>query len=285
MAKKILVITDKHERENCSLNKAHEVAAPLGEDIEVIRFIKEEDQHDDATLKTSDNELRTTLSQIFKDYPQKDSIKSKVVVTDNVAQWVTEYCKSENFDLIIKTGHRSESLFHTPCDWELIRNVSVPVLISHHRSWKSNHALMAAIDPTSSDKAHIELNHAILNWTKKWATTFDCTVHVLYCLEVSSIKQDLDLVDIKRYEQKHRAEAEQKVADLLAEFDMPEVQIHVVAGEPAKVISHCANEIRAEMVIMGSMGRKGLSGLLFGNTAEKVMHHLRTDSLVIEAKK
>ncbi|MCC2604939.1 universal stress protein [Planctobacterium marinum] len=285
MAKTILVITDKHERENCSLIKAHDIAAPMGEDIEVIRFIKEEDKHDAATLANSAQELTATLSDIFEDYPHKDAIKSQVVVTKDVARWVTEYCETRRFDLIIKTGHRSESLFHTPCDWELIRNVSVPVLIAHHHRWNCKHALMTAIDPTTDDAAHTELNNTILDWTRKWASTFDCQVHVVYCIPVSGIQMDLDMIDVRQHERKHRAEAEEKLAAVVSPFDIPNVQLHVTVGEPEKMIPHCANDLKAEMVVMGSMGRSGLSGMIFGNVAEKVMHYLRTDSLIIEAKK
>lgn len=285
MAKTILVITDKHERENCSLTKAHDIAAPMGEDIEVIRFIKEEDNHDAATIEGSTAELSATLSEIFEDYPHKDAIKSKVVVTTDVAKWITAYCETKSFDLIIKTGHRSESLFHTPCDWELIRSVSVPVLIAHHHRWNCRHAVMTAIDPTSDDAAHKELNRSILSWTKKWASTFDCQVHVVYCIPVSGIQMDLDLIDVKQYERKHRAAAEEKLAEVVSEADIPDVQMHVTVGLPEKMIPHCANDLKAEMVIMGSMGRTGLSSMIIGNVAEKVMHHLRTDSLIIEAIK
>lgn len=287
MAKSILIITDVHDTDNCSIKKAHDIAAPLGEDIEVVRFIRNKDATslDEAALGRESDALATYLLDVFKDYEQKESIKSQVVVTDNIAKWVVDYCQDKDFDLIVKGGHRSETLFHTPCDWELIRELQIPVLIANQQRWRQKHAVLAAIDPNAKDQEHRELNKTILQWTKKWADTFHCTIHLVYCLPVSNLMRELDIIDVKEYARTHRSEGEEMLAELVKEYDLPDVKMHVTAGTPARTIPHCANELKAELVIMGSTGRKGLKGLLFGNAAEKIMHHLRTDSLVVELKK
>lgn len=63
---------------------------------------------------------------------------------------------------------------------------------------------------------------------------------------------------------------------------MTDVTPHILAGVPNKTISHIADEIKADLVIIGSMGRTGVKGLLNKNTAEKVLHHPRTDMLVVK---
>lgn len=284
MTKAILVITNAHEEGNCSLEKAHDIAAPLGAKIDVVRFITDVNGRDDNTVNSQTEALVTSVDSVFQDYEQKDSIKRQVVVTEDVARWVVEYCERNDFDLIIKAGHRSESLFHTPCDWQLIRNLSIPVLIASQQRWKCKHVVMAAVDPTSNDDDHRELNKTILGWTKKWAQTFDAELHIVYSIPVSNLLKQLDVIDVREYERKHRDEAEQQLATLLSDFEMPNVHMHVTAGPPEKTIPHWADELKAELVIMGSMGRQGIKGLLVGNVAEKVMHHLRTDSLIVENK-
>jgi len=287
MAKSILVITDVHDTENCSIKKAHDIAAPLGEEIDVVRFIRSNDATTltDVDIKTQTAELSDYVADVFKDYEQKDIIRTQVVVTSDIAKWVVDYCQDKQFDLVLKAGHRSETLFHTPCDWELIRQLQIPVLIASQQHWRQKHAVLAALDPDAKDDAHRELNDSILKWTKKWAATFDCKIHIVYSLPVSKILRELDIIDVKQYAREHREEGEEKLAALLKNYDLPDVEMHVTAGAPERTIPHCANELKAELVIMGSTGRTGLKGKLLGNVAEKTMHNLRTDSLVIELKK
>ena len=104
MAKTILVLTNAHEENNCSLKKAHDIAAPLGAEIDVVRFIADVSEQGDNTINSQTDALQTTLSNIFQDYEKKDAIKSQVVATEDVAQWVVEYCERNDFDLIIKAG-------------------------------------------------------------------------------------------------------------------------------------------------------------------------------------
>lgn len=282
MTKTILILTNTHEENNCSLKKAHDIAAPLGAEIDVVCFITDVSEQGGNTVNSQTGALEATLNDIFQDYEKKDSIKSQVVVTEDVAQWVVEYCACNDFELIIKAGHRSESLFHTPCDWKLIRSLSIPVLIASQQRWKCKHVVMAAVDPTSSDHEHRELNKTILEWARKWAQTFDAELHIVYSIHVPNLLKQMDVVDVREYERKHRGKAEQQLTALLSAVDLPNVHRHVTAGPPQKTIPHWANELRAELVIMGSMGRRGLKGLVVGNIAEKVMHHLRTDSLIVE---
>ena len=63
---------------------------------------------------------------------------------------------------------------------------------------------------------------------------------------------------------------------------MPDVIPHTLMGAPEKTIPHMANKIKADLVIIGSLGHEGIQRLLHHNTAEKVLHHLRTDMLVVK---
>ena len=81
------------------------------------------------------------------------------------------------------------------------------------------------------------------------------------------------------------SDAKEKMQKLLARFDMSSVTSHITAGPPDRTIPHQANELNSDLVIIGSVGREGVIGFLLGNTAEKVLHHLRTDCLIIKQAK
>ena len=234
MPKSILVISYVNETDNCSLKKAHHIANPLGAEIDVVRFIKPNgsEQPDEASVANQTSILSNAIAEVFADYEHQDAIKSQVVVTDNIVSWVIDYCKGNKFDLIVKAGNRTESLLHTPCDWELIRNLEVPVLISWQQCWRSKPAVLAALDTSVSTGPRRELNNEILKWAKKWATAFDCEVHLVYSFPVSNILKELDIVDVRDYARQHRAEGEAKLAELIGVNNLPNVKMHITAGVP-----------------------------------------------------
>ncbi len=286
MPKSILVISYVNETDNCSLKKAHHIANPLGAEIDIVRFIKASgsEQPNAATVASQSATLNNAIEDVFADYEHQQAIKSQVVVTDDIVNWVINYTNNNEFDLIVKAGNRTESLFHTPCDWELIRNLEIPVLIASQECWRSKPAVLAAVDTSVATGPRRELNNDILRWAKKWARAFDCEIHLVYSFPVSNILKELDIVNLEDYARKHRVEGEAMLADLIKDHDLPDVKIHITAGVPERAIPKCANEVKAEVVIMGSMGHKGIKGMLTGNIAEKVMHNLRTDSLTIQIK-
>ncbi|PSN11757.1 universal stress protein [filamentous cyanobacterium CCT1] len=54
-----------------------------------------------------------------------------------------------------------------------------------------------------------------------------------------------------------------------------------VAGEPAAMICSVANSWQADLIMVGSHGRRGLSELLLGSVSNYVMHHAECSVLVV----
>ena len=50
----------------------------------------------------------------------------------------------------------------------------------------------------------------------------------------------------------------------------------------ARVVGSCAEHLQAGIVVLGTVGRTGLSAAFLGNTAEQVVDHLRCDLLVLK---
>ena len=58
--------------------------------------------------------------------------------------------------------------------------------------------------------------------------------------------------------------------------------IHYPKGEPGKVIPKLADEIGADLVIMGSAARRGLEGFFIGSMAETILSRMRRSVMVIK---
>ena len=66
-------------------------------------------------------------------------------------------------------------------------------------------------------------------------------------------------------------------------FNLDHSVLHLEEGLAEEVIPQCADLINASLVILGTVGRTGLSAALLGNTAEQVIDKLKCDVLVLRA--
>ncbi len=53
------------------------------------------------------------------------------------------------------------------------------------------------------------------------------------------------------------------------------------SNEPSKAILKCVDELKVDMVAMTTHGRTGLTRLIFGNVAEKVLHKLSVPVMLV----
>lgn len=75
-------------------------------------------------------------------------------------------------------------------------------------------------------------------------------------------------------------EAQDGLAKFAVKYDVPAAQQFVEIGSPKSVILNKADEVKADLIIVGSHGRHGLS-LLLGSTANAVIHHAHCDVLAV----
>lgn len=133
-------------------------------------------------------------------------------------------------------------------------------------------ALKASEEQRSEIRANIDRERRFPTSHAGWAALRD-----------ENIQMDLEVLERSEYEKKHKPKAQQKLYDLLNQCGLTDATTHITTGPTDKTISHLANELKADLVIIGSIGREGVKGFLLGNTAERVLHHLRTDMLIVKS--
>lgn len=283
MSRSILVIAYDRELDRISLEKAHFLASPLDATLEIVRFLPSLDSHDELARTNTISQAKQVLeNDIFEVFGDDERVSWDVISTDDISSWVVAACSEKHFDLVIKTGHRTEGLFHTPTDWHLMRQLPCPILITSDHKWKSKQVVLATVDLTAPDLQHKERNEEVLKWTTLMSQTFNYSTHIVYSIPIAKPLVELEVVDKNKYLQSNKLAAENQLSKLLGNFELGEASTEITAGPPDKTILHVANELKAELVIMGCKGREGIKGLLFGSTAENVLHHLRTDILLVK---
>ena len=81
------------------------------------------------------------------------------------------------------------------------------------------------------------------------------------------------LIDVKQ-------QAQARLNDIAANCNIPARQIYTPTGHIAKEIQTLAEEINADLIVIGTHGQSGLS-LLLGATANEVLHGVKQDVLAV----
>ena len=134
----ILVISDQQDKQQSALAHAKSLVDRYGAKLHIVAFNYEHF----ATLETKLNneqqlEVQNKILSAGKNWLDgqitKLSLQAKstteVLWAKDIVGWVKKHCASQSYDLIIKTGHRSEGPFYVPTDWHSIRNNLVPTLL------------------------------------------------------------------------------------------------------------------------------------------------------------
>jgi len=75
--------------------------------------------------------------------------------------------------------------------------------------------------------------------------------------------------------------AKQNLKSLRKNSKIPETQIFSPVGNPSDEIHNTANDIEADLIVIGTHGRSGLK-LLLGSTANGVLHGVKCDVLAVK---
>lgn len=286
---KILVIADL-KGEGIATPRGLKLADKLQLETEVVAFVYAPLGH----LKVEKAERAAIKERLLKEREQEvqariakrvrhgQKVRLKVVWEKDVAAWVSKHCSRGDYEMVVKTGRRSETLAHTSTDWQLLRECPAPVVIVAEKKWARTKPILASLDLGTSVPVKKKLNEAILERASSLAEALGVELEIVCAIEVPVLLADLDLVDPTAYIAEAKADMEPIIAALASQFNIPVKAFKVKRGPVEKVITSQAATKRAQLVVLGTVGRKGVKARLLGNTAEKVLRHLKTDVLALK---
>ena len=113
------------------------------------------------------------------------------------------------------------------------------------------------------------------------ASRIDAELHLAYVIQVNKVLIELEAKSKHDYRQHYLEHHQQDMQDFADRFDVPAENIHVKVGQAMRKIPSIANDIKAEVVVVGRSVTQPAAKLIFGSTAERVLSRLRTDILSI----
>ena len=129
-------------------------------------------------------------------------------------------------------------------------------------------------------------SEAALKYGRNLARAFGCNLHVLHVDEnVMSVAAD-EFYSTAGWQEQVDHAANNRVDALFTEQDRTRLSAKAVlrtSPAPAEAIVQYANEAHVDLIVVGTHGRSGVSHLLLGSVAEKVVRTAPCPVLVVHA--
>jgi len=167
-------------------------------------------------------------------------------------------------DLIIRTTQRRTALQRRvlkTTDWTLLREARCPVLLIKSDAREPLKHVLAAVNLNAKDAAHRELTDTVIDYAKAVAAATGAELHA-----ANAYQDEVNFVH---------------PPDLAKRFGIERRQTHVANSTPEELIAETVAELGGPLVVIGSLARKGMTGAIVGNTAERMLDQLQTDVLCI----
>jgi len=303
MYQNILVVIDPTTDEQKALKRAIELASKITANnadskINITAFFSIFDfSYEMTTILSGEerdnmrqmviNEKQQWLDDIISAVKPQIDITSKVVWHNRPFEAIINQVIEHNVDLVIKGTHQHDkfkSVVFTPTDWHILRKCPCPVLLVKDHEWPQQGKILAALNVGSDEEEHLSLNNTITSQAKNIAQLIDANVHLVNSYPGTPVNIAIEIPEFDASEynsamQKHHKEAMTEHAN---SFAVPIANTYVEEGLPESVIENVAIKIDAELVILGTVGRTGISAALIGNTAEHVIDQLNCDVLALK---
>ncbi len=196
------------------------------------------------------------------------SINEAGVDIEAIVEWdedwreaICNVARDNKIDLVIKRASGRPNALASS-DRQLIRSLKSALLLVKHDPSGDLKKVLMAVDFNASDESHTALNDSIIDLGGR-------------------IRGSSDTMELHAVSAYPDSDKFVHPPDVAKKLKIDRSQAHVLQGRAGDIIPELASKIGADLVIVGNVGRRGLSGITIGNTAEKILMDIQSDVLVL----
>lgn len=293
--KRILAVVQADNPEQPALSRAIEIARKTGAEVHALLVVYDFSYDMTTMLTRSEREAmrdavtKDRIAWAEKNLTRYDDYDVKVAVewSDKRYEAITRYTINRQIDLVVKATRKHDdfaSVLFTPTDWHLLRKCPAPVLLVKAHAWPEHGNIVAAVNVGTEDKEHAQLNDKLTGIAKDYAELLSGQVHLINAYPSAPLNIAIEIPDFnpETYHNAVRNHHVQEMENHSAKFGIGVANCHVVEGLPDIAIPKVTEQLDAELVVIGTVGRTGLSAAFLGNTAEHVIDNLNCDVLAVK---
>ena len=191
-------------------------------------------------------------------------------------------------DLLLIGSHprAKESTRLDPTLAHLLRKAPIPVWVVDESHRQGD--VMVAIGPEFEKEARV-LNRTLVELGSSLARRLDSNLHLVHSWRVVGeslllgSRVPISKDDVESLIGDTRSAATVMVDQLIAEVPLASgAEVHLVHGKPEQTLVELTEKVQPGVVVMGTLARKGIAGLIVGNTAEKVLSTIDASLMAVK---
>ncbi|MEJ6393232.1 universal stress protein [Gymnodinialimonas sp. 2305UL16-5] len=216
---------------------------------------------------------------------------------------VIRHVLSTGTDFVVKTAEPLTGMhrfLYTSTDQHLLRKCPCPVWLQTPTAKPIPRRILAAVDVDAWHAAEPDtlasLNRQVIDVARNVAPTSDAEIVVLHAwdaigegmvwafsaTEGARIAADAYVNEVLGERQEAMRGLMREVSETKASTGGAKLVTRLVRGAPEQVIKDQSRDIQADVVVMGTVARTGLSGVFIGNTAENIINSLECPVLAVK---
>ena len=306
--KNILYVSEDSVVQDAAIARAVSLANNNQAELTVISVMEEIPEGigipDDVSLSTDLQTLIQTehyksLELLVEPYKHQLNIKLEALVGKRFIEVIRAVLRND-YDLVIKAAENPnwiDRLFGSD-DMHLLRKCPCPVWFMKPGEKTNYKCIVAAVefDPVNLNTVDDDLNKKILSLSSSLALSDFANLHLAHAWDapeagfVSLWADNPAEAEINVTEDEHIRH--QRGMDLIYQnlhrqmdedaFKFISPHVHLLKGLAAKEIPILVNKLDADLVVMGTVARTGVPGLIIGNTAEAILDQLKCSVLAVK---
>jgi nucleotide-binding universal stress UspA family protein len=206
-------------------------------------------------------------------------------------QIIREVLRNDH-DLVMITaegrGGLKEKLFGSTA-MHLMRKCPCPVWVVRPTQPERYTRILAAVDPSSQEQEQYGVNIKILDLATALAQRDRCELVVVHTWTFPAERSlrsghSVESSEMERWVRRARDLRRRRLAELLRPYPLQELQsqVYMLKGEPGHLIPELAAKLEVGLIVMGTVSRTGVAGLLIGNTAERILRQVGCSVLAVK---
>jgi len=294
---KILYIVTTAAAQEATSKRVHSLAKQNGAQVCFVRILEESFIEQMGKVFSSSIKELTTLAQehlqgelqqFAEDARWSDISTTSALLTGRDFIKIIEKVQRDQHDLVVKSRITAEE--PDQLAMKLFRKCPCPVWIIRGSHQNTEKQILAALDLQNTHLENRKLNRKIIELAHSMAVREKGQVHYLNTLQLEyegmmrgprfKISEE-EITGMK--DNLHQISSE-NLAVLFEETGItaaPE-NIHLIEGDAGKIIPQAIQNLSTDTLVMGTVARSGIPGLLIGNKAEKILSEVQCTVLAVK---
>ncbi len=308
--KKILYVNESSVNQGAVLKRAFAFAENSGAQLTLVDVIPDGLTNSASVLMGGDanlsefksaviEESRSSLESLIHSLPDSVETKMDVLFGKTYIEVIRRVIK-DGYDLVVKPAENQSWINRVfgSTDLHFFRKCPCPVWIINPEERPQYRKVLAAVDfdPFNPIPSDSELNRNIIELATSIALLDTAELHVVHAwgsvlestiLSRGGIFPEKLTTYADREFDFHRREMDRLTGDTIKwigkdAFNKLAPDFHLLKGDAKKVLAPFATKIKADIMVMGTIARTGISGLVMGNTAETILGQISSSVLAVK---